>query len=187
MRATGRVVVFAVMLFATGISSSTSDSVALNVQSENVETAFAIDPNTVAGWDFIVVDNKRIQVKGVTSGTVPAPPTSRTTPFVSAFLYAEVSGYGTVAEDLLVFGRKDSFYFSAENSAKTELIQNLRFFTLTLRQQLRVYDLIPEEPQFEELVELYAQTKNIPSDESLSGRKTELQAAILLAVLEKIR
>ena len=53
-------------------------------------------------------------------------------------------------------------------------------------QKLRVYDLIPEEPAFKELVQLYAQAKGIPADEEVNGRLTDLQAAILVAILEKL-
>lgn len=176
--------------FDSGISATLERKVLPLSESESFSkgspTNFTIDEQTVSGWGYLVVSNRHTLAKGSTSGTVLASKPTQAAPFVFAFLYSDGTGRGSVAEDVLVFGRKQSFHFNAENSARAEILADLVYFTMSPAQKLRVYDLIPEEPAFEELVQLYAQTKKIPSDEEVNGRKTDLQAEILVAILEKL-
>lgn len=183
--------VLATVLLLCGGSSTTPDPAALPANdSENAvgtsRTDYSIDERTVSGWGYLVVSNRHILAKGSTSGTILASDSTQAAPFVFGFLYSDGLGRGSVAEDVLVFGQKESFHFNAENSARAELLAKLVYFTMSPAQKLRVYDLIPEEPAFEELVQLYARAKRIPTDEEVNGRKTDLQAAIFVAILEKM-
>lgn len=152
------------------------------------EVPFSIDTDEIEGAATIWADifGDRTMLNGSTSGTFVLPlPLTADAPIM--FVTLSRDGGGIVAEDVLVYGVKETLQFDAANAARARVMETLRTTNLSVELLMEAYGQIDEHPVFPELVQLFVDTRGYPEDLVLRQEIGSLSVDITLDLLEELR
>ena len=71
---------------------------------------------------------------------------------------------GQVAQDILIWKRKETLAFNAENSARTEIVYGLVDFGVTGNRLAKAYEKISDHPSFAKLRQMFLEEKGYPDN-----------------------
>jgi hypothetical protein len=181
--------------FATDTQQGIVPTIRQNVELVNqpkaeTQVLFEVDTSTIEGWSGITVGGLfglHTPVEGQASGTVAAILPTPEEPFMFAdLLAADREGSKGYATDVLIYGVKDTLYFSAANTALTSLLRKLKFFNLSMEERMLAYERFEEHPKFDELTRIYTDSRGMPVQEQALERSGDLQSQIVIEVVTKL-
>ena len=146
---------------------------------QNQKVPFTIDDSEIEGATIISTGlfGEEIPLNGAVSGSfILSNGLSADNPIVTVDLSGPEKGL--VAEDVLVWGQKETLVFSAGNTARAEVILGLLGFGATNNQLAEAYDKIGNHPKFDQLRQLMLEEKGFPDDDALLNRIADLTVEI---------
>ena len=155
-----------------------------NVGTQNQKVPFTIDGSEIEGATVISMGlfGEEIPLNGVILGNfVLSDGLSADNPVI----IVDLSGpeRGLVAEDVLVWGQKETLVFNAGNTARAEVILGLLDFGAAGSQLSGAYGKIGNHPEFGQLKQLIMKERGWPENEILLERIADLTVKIAVDIL----
>ena len=174
-----------------GTTQARLEQVSVSMQQSQAltEVSFAINTNELVGGvevDANLWEDGLFLNNGETSGTFELPrPLTPEDPLMLVTLWG--ADASLIADDILIYGVKESLTFDATNAAKANVLDFLRNSDLSTDRLITAYSMIEEHPNFPALVAFIRTHQGYPDSEALLGEMADISVPIIVNLTEELR